>query len=318
MCVRENTATPWSICAAFLGLAAAGALGVGGGVAYRLGGARSATEVIAPDIRLMAMPAAAATEENALKAAPDPVFERRLREFEEALAKVWRAGLEDAATGTETEPTGGTATMATAAGPLTTTTTAMASADAPIASATATATADADPPIATGTTTAIADAAPPFATVTTTATASADRPIATATTSAIANADRPTTIATTDPPTATATATATAAAEPAAVVITATVAADASPPDIRVVVYTTSWCGVCKQAKAWMVRHGVAFEDRDVEASADYARELYLRSPRGIIPTFDVEGDVMIGFNARRLVAMMQRAARKQSEGPAL
>jgi glutaredoxin 3 len=83
--------------------------------------------------------------------------------------------------------------------------------------------------------------------------------------------------------------------------------------DVHVVVYTTPWCPVCKQAKAWMVGHGVAFEERDIEASSDNARKILAINPRSSIPTFDVEGDVMVGFSEEQLVAMMQRAADRQA-----
>jgi glutaredoxin 3 len=92
-----------------------------------------------------------------------------------------------------------------------------------------------------------------------------------------------------------------------------TPAAPAPISDVRVVVYTTSWCPVCKQAKAWMVGHGVAFEERDIEASSDNARKILTINPRSSIPTFDVEGDVMVGFSEEQLVSMMQRAADRQA-----
>jgi glutaredoxin 3 len=94
-----------------------------------------------------------------------------------------------------------------------------------------------------------------------------------------------------------------------------TPAATAPAPisDVHVVVYTTTWCPVCKQAKAWMVGHGVAFEERDIEASSDNARKILTINPRSSIPTFDVEGDVMVGFSEEQLVAMMQRAADRQA-----
>jgi glutaredoxin len=81
---------------------------------------------------------------------------------------------------------------------------------------------------------------------------------------------------------------------------------------VRVVVYTTGWCSVCKRAKAWMSRNGVAYEERNIEGSDEYARMMRAINPRGSIPTFDVEGDVMVGFSEDGLVATMQRAAARQ------
>jgi glutaredoxin 3 len=84
--------------------------------------------------------------------------------------------------------------------------------------------------------------------------------------------------------------------------------------DVNVVVYTTSWCPACKQAKSWMNAHGMAYDERDVEASVAYSRELHSLNPRGSIPTFDVEGQVLVGFSDPALVRAMEQAARWRAE----
>ena len=84
--------------------------------------------------------------------------------------------------------------------------------------------------------------------------------------------------------------------------------------DVDVVVYTTSWCPACKQAKSWMNAQGMAYDERDVEASVAYSRELHSLNPRGSIPTFDVEGQVLVGFSDRALVRAMEQAARRRAE----
>jgi len=89
-------------------------------------------------------------------------------------------------------------------------------------------------------------------------------------------------------------------------------AATVSLNDVHVVVYTTGWCSVCKRAKAWMTSQGIAYEERNIELSSEYAAKMRAINPRGSIPTFDVEGEVMIGFSERGLVASMQDAARRQ------
>ena len=83
---------------------------------------------------------------------------------------------------------------------------------------------------------------------------------------------------------------------------------------VRVVMYTTSWCPVCKRAKEWMNRRQIAFEERDVEASRDAARKMHAINPRGGVPTFDVEGQVLVGFSERDLLGTMEHAAAKQRE----
>ncbi len=87
----------------------------------------------------------------------------------------------------------------------------------------------------------------------------------------------------------------------------------ASLSDVHVVVYTTTWCSVCKRAKSWMRANGVPYEERDVEASDTNARQMRILNPRGGVPTFDVDGQVMVGFSEDSLLATMRQAARRRS-----
>jgi glutaredoxin len=80
----------------------------------------------------------------------------------------------------------------------------------------------------------------------------------------------------------------------------------------RVLVYTTKWCPVCKRAKTWMADQQIAFEERDVEESSENARRMRTINPRGSVPTFDLDGDVYVGFSESGLMAAMRRSADRQ------
>jgi glutaredoxin 3 len=80
---------------------------------------------------------------------------------------------------------------------------------------------------------------------------------------------------------------------------------------VHVVVYTTGWCPHCKRAKAWMAASGVPYEERNIESSTTNADKNRSLNPRGSIPTFDVDGEVMVGFSEPDLVAMIERAAQR-------
>jgi glutaredoxin 3 len=84
--------------------------------------------------------------------------------------------------------------------------------------------------------------------------------------------------------------------------------------DVHVIVYTTSWCSVCKRAKAWMTDRGIAYEERDIETSSENSREMRALNPRGSIPTFDVDGAVMVGFSEGYFMSTMRRAAQRRAE----
>jgi glutaredoxin len=77
----------------------------------------------------------------------------------------------------------------------------------------------------------------------------------------------------------------------------------------HVIVYTAAWCPVCRRAKAWMNANGVPYDDRDVDASSADKQALRRINPKGSIPTFDVEGQVMVGFSEASCINLVQRAA---------
>lgn len=63
-----------------------------------------------------------------------------------------------------------------------------------------------------------------------------------------------------------------------------------------VILYSTSWCGACKQAKAFLNRHGIAYTEYDVEKSAEGRRQFEALGGRGV-PLMVIEGTTVIGYN---------------------
>jgi glutaredoxin len=86
--------------------------------------------------------------------------------------------------------------------------------------------------------------------------------------------------------------------------------------NVHVVVYTTSWCPHCREAKAWMATQGIAYEERDIEASPENNRMMRRINSRGSIPTFDVDGEVMVGFSATALTSLLQQARARLASRP--
>ncbi len=73
-------------------------------------------------------------------------------------------------------------------------------------------------------------------------------------------------------------------------------------PTTGVVMYTTSWCGVCRQAKSLLKQLGVPFTERDVEASRSAAEELAAKARQaginpGGVPVIDVGGVLLQGLD---------------------
>lgn len=86
----------------------------------------------------------------------------------------------------------------------------------------------------------------------------------------------------------------------------------AKPKQARITMYSASWCGVCKKARAFMTKEGLAFVEKDIEKDAGAARELKAKAAKaGVtasgVPVFDIGGRILSGFDPKALMA----AARK-------
>jgi glutaredoxin len=73
-----------------------------------------------------------------------------------------------------------------------------------------------------------------------------------------------------------------------------------------VIVYKTSWCGVCKQVEAYLQKKGVEYIAKDIEADRAAAAELQAKAkqagvPTGSVPMIDVGGELLRGFDRKRL-----------------
>ena len=76
----------------------------------------------------------------------------------------------------------------------------------------------------------------------------------------------------------------------------------------KIVLYTQPGCAPCNQVKAFLMQRGVDFEVRDVAADARALAELaelgYLATPVTV-----VDGEAVVGFNRKRLGALLQGSA---------
>lgn len=81
-------------------------------------------------------------------------------------------------------------------------------------------------------------------------------------------------------------------------------------PHGDVIVYKTSWCGVCKKVESYLARKGVAFESKDIEKDPAAAAELRAKAkaagvPMGSVPIIDVKGELLRGFDRARLEKLL-------------
>lgn len=86
--------------------------------------------------------------------------------------------------------------------------------------------------------------------------------------------------------------------------------AQANPPAAakgHVKLLTTSWCGYCRQARAYLNSRGIPFEDLDVEKSAQGKQEYRDLRGRGV-PIILVGDQRMDGYSQARLDTMLRAA----------
>jgi glutaredoxin len=78
----------------------------------------------------------------------------------------------------------------------------------------------------------------------------------------------------------------------------------------EVLIYTTSWCGVCKMAKGYLDSRGVRYREVDVETDANGKQEFAKLGGRGV-PVILVGEGRMDGFDQGRLEAMLKAAGHR-------
>ena len=86
-------------------------------------------------------------------------------------------------------------------------------------------------------------------------------------------------------------------------------AANVTPKQARVIMYSASWCGVCRKASAFMNENGIAFVEKDIEkdkkAGREYAEKLKrVGKTSAGVPVFDVGGQILTGFDGATLLRL--------------
>lgn len=90
---------------------------------------------------------------------------------------------------------------------------------------------------------------------------------------------------------------------PATVSTTSAPAAGAAKAPVKML--ATSWCGYCRQARAYLNGKGILFEELDVEKSAQGKHEYRALKGRGV-PIILVGNQRMNGYDQARLEAMLR------------
>jgi len=73
----------------------------------------------------------------------------------------------------------------------------------------------------------------------------------------------------------------------------------------KVVLYTTDWCGYCKQTKRFLDQKGIPFKEFDIEKNAEARKAYEALGGRGI-PLIDVNGTLIRGFDPGDILAALK------------
>jgi glutaredoxin-like YruB-family protein len=81
---------------------------------------------------------------------------------------------------------------------------------------------------------------------------------------------------------------------------------------VPVVMYSTSWCGVCKRARKYFEEKRIAFEELDVDEDPSARAEYVRLNPRHSVPTIKIGDEVVVGFSAAAVERALDAAARSR------
>ncbi len=70
---------------------------------------------------------------------------------------------------------------------------------------------------------------------------------------------------------------------------------------MTVKIYTTPTCPFCKMTKKFLTEKNVDYEEVDVTASKENAKEMIEKSGQRSVPIIDYDGEIIVGFDKKRL-----------------
>ncbi len=77
---------------------------------------------------------------------------------------------------------------------------------------------------------------------------------------------------------------------------------------MNVTVYSTPTCPFCKQTMAYLKEHNVEFTDIDVMNDQEKAAEMIHKSGQMGVPVIDIDGQIVIGFDQKKLAELLKIA----------
>lgn len=80
---------------------------------------------------------------------------------------------------------------------------------------------------------------------------------------------------------------------------------------VTVTVYSTTWCGFCKQAKKYFDSIGIKYSDINVEEDQQAAETMVRKSGQMGVPVIEIGENIVIGFDRPKIDAALQASGLK-------
>lgn len=76
---------------------------------------------------------------------------------------------------------------------------------------------------------------------------------------------------------------------------------------MEVTIYTTPTCRWSAEAKQWLKKHRVSFMEKDLEDSDNARDEILQKTSQICTPTFEIDGQILIGFDEKKLEELTKK-----------
>ena len=73
----------------------------------------------------------------------------------------------------------------------------------------------------------------------------------------------------------------------------------------NITIYSTPTCHFCHMAKDWFTENNVAFTDYDVQNDLEKRQEMSEKSGGLAVPVFDIDGEVIVGFDKEKIAGLV-------------
>ena len=73
----------------------------------------------------------------------------------------------------------------------------------------------------------------------------------------------------------------------------------------KVIVYSAEWCPWCHKVMDFLKENNIEFEERNVD-NQEYAKEAVDKSGQGGIPVTDIDGQIVIGFDTKKIKELLK------------